>query len=275
MSPLVCMTDDSFRSVLHAIEANDDGLKLMHIVACASPGCLTIVRSLLEDGIFLKTVRVHRQFKVEVADLLRAPSTVACRVIFMNAVDSDGTTNIGRILRYAQSCPQDVGVQYSICKLLWTSFVPQPCKIGSIHYEACETAGREGAVETLLHMLHAHPHEIKLHVTVCWALCFLVQCLESNRVRFLQTDGLEQLLAIEHRCCRPDVLMSAITVDNSSYEIYPEVIQEYLTRHSLMRGIHHVCNSITSQTRRRDDTVVWHLDEEKRIAAARLRVACI
>ena len=267
--PALDADDDSLLVVLQTIDVTEAGLARVCMLAQASRGCSRAVRALLADGRFRRTVARHREFKRELAVLLDAPSTVTCRVVFMRAVDADDTTNIGRILRHARLCHEDVGLQYGVCKLIWTSFLPQACKVGTMHYEACETAGREGAFDVLLLMLRAHPLEVKLLVTVCWALCFLIQCAESNRTRFLQTDGVERLLALEHESCRPGVLSSAITADNSSRAMYPDAIQGYLTRHSLRRGIVQVCNTLTSQSRARDDAVVYHGREAERVAAAR------
>ena len=267
--PALDADDDSLLSVLQKIDVTEAGLERVCMLAQTSRGCARAVRALLADGQFRRTVAIHREFKRELAVLLDAPWTVLCRVVFLQAVDADGTTNAGRILRHAQLCHEDVDLQYGVCRLLWTSFLPQACKTGTVHYEACETVGREGVFGVLLCMLRTHPHEVKLLVTVCWALSFLIQCLESNRARFLQTDGLERLLALEHESCRPGVLSAAIAVDNSRRGMYPDAIHVYINRHSLLHSIRHVCNTVTSRTRTRDDTVVFFVNEAERVAAAR------
>lgn len=265
--------DDSLLCVLQAVDVTEAGLRCVCMLAQTSRAFRMPVRALLTDGGFMRILHTHRRFKRDMRDLLESPSTVTDRVWFMRAVDADGTTNIGRILRHARLYHEDADVQYGVCELLWTSFLSNACNADTIHQEVCETAGREGAIDVLLHMLGAHPHEVKLHVTVCWALCFLVQCAESNRALFLQTDGLERLLTLEHESCRSDVLASAIAVDHSSHAMYPDVIMGFLTRRSLCRGIRMVCNTLTSQTRYRNDTVVYHSGEAERVAAA--RAACV
>jgi len=269
--PALDADDDSLLSVLRRINMTEAGLQRVCMLAQASRGCSRAVRALLADGQFVETVRVHRQFKWEMKGLLDTPSSVIDRVLFMCAADLDGTTNVGRMLQHARLCDEDVDLQYGVCNFMWKSFYPQACKIGTVHYEACETAGRAGAIDVLLHMLRAHPLEIKLLVTVCWALAFMIECLENNRARFLQTDGLERLLALEHESCRPDVLSAAIAVDNSRSGMYPDVAQAHLTRQSLLLGIQMLCNTVTSQTRERHDTVVYHGGEAERITAARRR----
>ena len=261
--------DDSLLCVLQAVDVTETGLRCLLCLAQTSRAFRLPVRALLSDGGFMQILHTHRRFKRDMKELLDLPSTVTDRVLFMRSVDADGKSNIGRILRHARLYHEDAGAQYGICKLLWTSFFPQACKTDTIHQETCETAGREGAIDVLLQMLKIHPHEVKLHVTVCWALSFLVQCAETNRTLFLQTDGLERLLALEHQSCRSDILASEIAVDNSRLAMHPDVITECLTRRSLCRGIQMVCNTLTSQTRSRDDTILYHSSEAERVAAAR------
>lgn len=269
--PALDADDDSLLCVLQRINMTEAGLGRVCMLAQASRGCSRAVRALLADGQFVETVRTHRRFKWEMKGLLDAPSSVADRVLFMCAADLDGTTNVERMLRHARLCDEDVDLQYGISNFMWKSFYPQACKTGTVHYEACETAGRAGVIDVLLHMLRAHPLEIKLLVTICWALALVIQCLEKNRNRFLHTDGLERLLALEHENCRPDVLSTAIAVDNSHSGMYQDVAQEQLTRYSLRRGIRMLCNTLTSQTRARHDTMVYHGGEAERITAARRR----
>ena len=263
---------DTLLSVMRKIDVTQSGLTRVCMMAQASRCCRRAAQALLANGEFRKTVRRHRQLKLGMRDLIAAPASVLQRVQFLRAVDSDGTTNVGRMVRLARLCDEDVDFQYWTTNMLWMSCDPRRCQTGSlVHSETCETAGREGAFDVLSHMLRAHPLEVKLLVTVCWALALLVECLESNRARFLQTDGLERLLALEHEWRCPGGLSVFAEVDNSNDDMYTEDIQACLTRPVLMVSIRRVCNTLTSQTRAPGDTVVWHGAAADRVAAARRR----